>query len=176
MGMEALAQLAGELAHAPVHTGDKDWNAMVFVRRRTEKRRHQAELEKLARVIQSRLILPAIPNRAHGENDIAHLVHRPLPFHAEAPLDVTLHLRAEAENEPPLRIAREIPGDGGQDRRAARKSHGDAGSQADPLAVLRSKHQRQKRFVRGFKRPDTVKAGIVGEARHGRHLTETVDE
>ena len=48
MGVETLAQFSSELAHASIHTGDKNWNSMIFVRFGAKERRHQRQLEKLA--------------------------------------------------------------------------------------------------------------------------------
>ena len=75
MGVETLAQFAGELAHASIHPGDEDGNSMIFVRFGVEKRSHQRQLEKLALKIESGLILPALPDRSHGEDHLAHFFH-----------------------------------------------------------------------------------------------------
>jgi hypothetical protein len=99
MGVETFAQFSGELAHASIHTVDKNWNSMIVVRRRAEKRRHQREIEKLALKIESGLILPAFPDRSHGKDPLAHFLHRSFPLDAEATLVMTFYLGAEAKNE-----------------------------------------------------------------------------
>src|SRR5688572_28768855 len=42
--------------------------------------------------------------------------------------------------------------------------------------MLRRKHQRQERLVRGFKRPDPIKTGIVGKPCKRRHLAEIMNQ
>ena len=109
--MKAFAQLTGELAHAPIYSGDKNRNKRIVMRLRTEKRRYQRELEKLALKIEPGAILPAIPNGSDRENDFADFFHRLFPFDAEPALVVRFHLCAETENESAFGVPREIPGD-----------------------------------------------------------------
>jgi hypothetical protein len=75
MGVKTFAQFSGELAHASIHPGDEDRNSMILVGFRAEKRSHQCKLEKLALKIESGLILPAFPDRSHGEDHLAHFFH-----------------------------------------------------------------------------------------------------
>jgi hypothetical protein len=51
-------------------------------------------------------------------------------------LKVVVDLWTEPNDEPPFGVSSQIPGDIGQNGRTAGKSHGDAGAQSDPLAML----------------------------------------
>src|SRR5262245_1707583 len=126
MRMEALTQLTGELAHPPIHSCDENRNAIKCVRLRTEKRRHQIELEILSAKIESCAIMPAIPESSDGANYVPHFCYRIFPLDPEASLVVTLYLRAEPENKTTSGEFGEIPCEIGQDRRAACERHGDA--------------------------------------------------
>src|SRR6266508_1968948 len=121
-------------------------------------------------------MLPAIPDCPDGENHFTHFFHRLFPLDAEAPLVMSLDLRAESENEPALRKPSKIPGEVSQNRRAARESHGDTRPDAQSTAVLRSQHKRQERLVGGLESPDSVKTYLVGKARQRRHLLQVVNE
>ena len=126
-----------------------------------EERGHEIESKKLAVEVEPGLILPAIPNGPYRQNRVAHLFDRLLPFDAESPFVVSLDLSSEPHNETSLGKASQIPPHICENRGAPRKSHGDAGTEGQTLAMFGSQHERQKRFMRCFESPEPVEIHFV---------------
>src|SRR5438093_7631767 len=95
--------------HIGVHAGDVYGHVRMLDGARIEERRHEIEAEEPAFEIELRPVLPRAPDRAHGQDDLAHLGGRRLELHREAALVVPLDLRAQAQDEPPARCLREVP-------------------------------------------------------------------
>jgi len=176
MRVEAFAQLTGKLAHPRIYSGDKNRNTRILVRLRTEKRRHQRQLEKLALKIEPGAVFPAIPNGSDRQNDFADFFHWLFPFDAETPLIVPFHLCAETENKPASGVPREIPGDLRENSRTAWKCHRNARPETQARAMLGSQHERQEWFVCGFEGPDAIESRVVGKPCQRRHLFQLVYE
>ena len=136
-------------------------------RRRRELGRHQREAVVLALVAQRLLLLPAAPDRAQRLDVLAQARHRRAPGHAEAPLVVPLHLRAEPEPEAPARLRVQIPGRLGHHHRAARERDADPRRELDALRRDRRERERHERIVRDLGRHHAVEARRLGRLRRG---------
>ena len=92
-------------------------------------------------------VVPAGPDRAHGEDEFPHPRRRIRPGHAEALGDVRFDLRAETEDEAPFRRRVEIMSDVREHHGRTRTRHGDGGHQLDLLRVLRGDQKGEERIV-----------------------------
>src|SRR5579862_2403948 len=110
MRMQAFAQFAGEPDDVLINAGNVNWYRGKIVARGSEERRHQREVVVLALERKLRAAFrPAFENRAQRLKVLAQARHRRFPFRAVAALDMTLHLRAEPEDEAAFGETREIP-------------------------------------------------------------------
>ena len=87
-------------------------------------------------------------------------------------LKVVVGLGAQAQNKAALGVAGQIPGQLGQNGRAAGKGQGNASAQDQSATVLGGQNQRQERVVSGFGCPEAVKADFCGATSEGRNFTE----
>src|SRR3990170_1846669 len=78
-------------------------------------------------------MLPAIPNRAEGENILPEPRDRRRPGDTVAAFDVTLDLCSQAQDEPPLGYRLEVPRHHRRDHWTARKCYGHRRRQTDAL-------------------------------------------
>src|SRR5437867_3756269 len=154
--VQAVADLAGDPAHGRIDAGDVHGHARMLDGPGVEERRHEIEAEEPTLEAQLGPVLPGLPDRPHGQDDLAHLRRRRLELHREAPLVVALDLRAQPEDESPARRLREIPRDVGADHRAARKRDGDRRAELDPGRHGRGDGERQEGVVLGLGRPEAV--------------------
>src|SRR5258708_35478644 len=100
MRMQAFAKFAGQPDDMFVRARDMNWNVREVVPGRGEEWRHQREIVVLALEGKFRTALrPAFENRAQRLKVLVQARHRSFPLRAVAALDMTLHLRAEAEDE-----------------------------------------------------------------------------
>ena len=74
VNVKAVAELAREPCDVGIHAGDEDRYLGVLDRTRAEERRHQRVLVELALEIELRAVLPAVPDRAQRENNLAELL------------------------------------------------------------------------------------------------------
>jgi len=86
-----------------------------------------------------------------------------------------LDLRAQAQDEPSLRVVLQVPTDLGHRHRIACKRHRDAGTQFDAGGVFGGQGQRQERVVIELGGPAAVVAATFQHAGTGRHLCELAD-
>src|SRR6516225_3764692 len=99
MRPQAVGDLASNAAHVWVNRGQVDRDSRMLDRPRVEERHHQTELVVLARKVERRAILPAVPDRANRLDIFAHPWPRRRPGHAVAALDMSLHLRTKPQRE-----------------------------------------------------------------------------
>lgn len=142
---------------------------------RAQKRGHQVVPVKASLEAQRRPLVPAPPDGPQRGHVFSHARVRMRPSFSEAALDVTAHLRAQTENEAPLREQLQVVGLIGADHRVARKSDGDGRCEADPGGGPRGQRQRQKRIVRPLEGEGAVEAGafqrrcvLAGAPQFGR--------
>jgi hypothetical protein len=170
--VEAVARFAGQTRQARVNAGNEDGDGGVLDRSRVEERRHEGELVVLAAEVEALAGLPAVPNGAYGLDLFAQLAGGAVgPGQAKAALDVGLDLGAQAEDEAPARLRRQVPGRVRQGQRAAGKGDGHGGAKLEPLGVLGDERQRQEGVVLGLGGPHRGKAGGLGRARQRRNVT-----
>src|SRR5207302_719346 len=85
---------------------------------------------KLAAEVELRVRVPAVPDRPHREDELAHSFRRMRPRGAEALLDVGLDLRPEPEDEATLRERLQVPAEVRQVHGAAGEGDGSASTWA----------------------------------------------
>src|SRR5262245_51117263 len=167
---EAVRDLTHHLDHARPDGGQEDRRAAVG-HRRAEHRRHQRVRVELAAELEPRAALPAAPDRAEREHELAHALHGARPRLAVALLDVRADLRAEAEHEASARERLEILREIGSRHRVAREGHRDRGAERDRLGALRREHERDERVVLALEAPRAREAlrleqrGVLARAR-----------
>ena len=130
-----------------------------------EEGRHEREPIVLALEARARVVLPAIPDRADGDDHLPQPRPGRVPRDAEAALVVSLHLRAEAENEASLRLRLQIPRDLRMHERAARERDRDRRAEVDARRMLGGERERQVGVVAGLRGPEAVEPEILGSAR-----------
>ena len=164
VGVEAVAELAGQLGEARVDASNVDRDRWVLDRARVEEGRHQGVLVELATVVEARADLEGGPDGAQGLDIIAQAGHRLVEAGAEAALDVGAHLGAEAEHKAPVRVGGEIPGKLGGDHRAAGEGDGHCAAEGDLLGVLGGDGEGQEGIMAGLRRPEGGEAKGLGGA------------
>src|SRR5579864_8757572 len=103
MRPQAVGDLAGNTAHIWVDRGEMNRDPWMLDRTRIEERHHETKLIVLAREVERRAILPAVPDRAERLDIFAHPWPRSRPGHAIAAFDMALHLRAKPQCEAAVR-------------------------------------------------------------------------
>src|SRR6267143_5299035 len=174
--VQAVADLAGHAAHRRVHARDEHGHARMLDGAGVEERRHEVEAEELALEVELRPVLPAVPDRAQGQDHLAHFLLGRLEVHREATLVVALHLRAEPEDEPPARGLGEVPGNMREDHGAARKRDGDRGTELDLRGDGGGDGERQEGIVLRLRRPEAVVPERLDLARIAGDRLEVVGE
>ena len=164
MRVKAVAQFTGQPANVGVHPGDVDGDVRVVDPARGKRGRHECVSIEFALKIEFRAVLPAVPNRAQGEHDLAQLGTRRLPLHAVAALIVALDLGADPQDEAARGGALQVPGRIGQRHRAARKCQGNRGAELQAVGRCRRYRQRQERVVLVLHAPYAVEAEVLGVA------------
>ena len=142
MEPDALGHFARHPAHQRIHRRDMDRDVGMFDRPRIEQRHHQVDGVVLALDVERRAGLPVRPDRAHGLHILAHPQAGGRPREAIAPLDMSLHLRAQPQREPPAAELGQGPGAHRRDGRAARE--GDRHRRADLQGLRRLCRQRHQ--------------------------------
>src|SRR5207247_878209 len=119
LGREAVQQdpvgdLARDLGHALADGGEEHLRDAVRVGTGVEERRHEGVPVELAAEVELLAFVPARPDGAHREDELAHPLRRVRPRHREPLLDVRLDLAAEAQDEAALRVELEVVADHGR--------------------------------------------------------------
>ena len=172
VGVKAVAQFARQPADVGVHPGDVDGNVRVIDPAWRKRGRHERVSVELALKIQFRAVLPAVPNRAQGEHDLAQLGPRRLPLHAVAALVVALDLGAEPQDEAARGRALQIPGRIGQRHRATRKRQRNRGSELQSVGGRGGHCQRQEGVVLVLHAPHATETEVFGVAGNRNGFVE----
>jgi hypothetical protein len=172
VGDQAVRGLAGHLRHQRPDAREVHAGRPVLELGGREHGRHQGVGVELAAELERLALVPAIPDGAHREDELAHARGRLAPGHAEALGDVGTDLGAEAQDEAPLRVGVQVVPGLSQRHRVAGEGHGDRGHELDPLGVLRGDGHRQERIVGDLRRDGTVVAELLELSRAGGHLGE----
>ena len=69
--MKALTELAGQTADIRIDAGKVDWRRSTGQFGWGKSRSHQCKAVKFALKVELAAVLPAVPGRAQGENDLA---------------------------------------------------------------------------------------------------------
>ena len=170
---QPVADLAGHQAVVPIHSGGVHLGRVVLAGPRAEERRHQRELVKVALVFQVAARVPAVPD---GPQRL-HVLAQPRPCRAgparrEPPLDVSLHLRSQAQAEPAVATVLQVAGGVGHHHGRARKRDGNVSFQRNPAGGGGGYGQRQKRIVRRLVGGNAVVARRLGPSRLSGHGIE----
>src|SRR6478752_1345739 len=99
MGDEAVGDLTGDTDHVRAEPTDVDGWWPERVGPGVEGGDHERVAVEVAFEAQAVAGLPAAPDLAHGEDDLAHALRRLRPHRAEPVHDVRPDLGAEAEEE-----------------------------------------------------------------------------
>ena len=173
MCVQTFAQFAGEPNNMFVDARDMNRHVGEVVPRGSEERRHQREVVVLALEGKfSAAFRPAFENRTQRLQVLAQARHRRFPLRAVAALDVTLHLRAEAEDEAALGQSGEIPRGRGGDHGAARKRNRNRRTHFDSLGVLGDQRGGKEAVVAGLGNPDRIEARGFSGARRSGNITQ----
>ncbi len=159
---DAVGDLSGHPRHVLTHRGQEHFGHAMLVRARIEERRHQRVGVEITPKVELGAVLPAVPDRPHGGDELPHSRRRVRPRHRVPLLDVRLDLRAQPEQKTASGVGVQVACDGGHDHRVAAKSHRDTGSQLQPSGVLDGDGQGEERVVPGFCGPDRVVPVLLG--------------
>ena len=107
---------------------------------------------------------------------LGHLRGRMLERDPEPILVHPLHLRAEAEDEPALRVLRHVEADVRHRQRRAAEGDGDRRAERDPLGRLGRLEQLQERVVLGLPDPQAVVAVGLHRGRVGLRGRDAVGQ
>lgn len=168
MDQDAVGDLARDLEHPLADRGQPDRRRPVTLRARPERRRHQRVGRERAVEVERFAGRPGLPDRPEAEHVLAHPRGGVRPRRAESALDVRPDLGAEAEHEPALGQALEVPAGVGGLHHAPREGDRDPGTELDPRRGPGRKRQRQERVVVGLGREDAVDAQRLGSRRPRR--------
>ena len=128
-------------------TGIKEW-------------RHEAELIVVATKAKACIGLKSVPNSAQTLDVFAHATDGISPVFGEAALDMRANLSSKTENEAPVRLSRQVPGDLGGDHRAAREGERDLRPELDALRVRGRERERKEWIVGAFRRPGGIQSQL----------------
>src|SRR5437016_3663692 len=159
MRVQAVTQLSGQAQDQLVHARDIDRDVRMVVLGGGEERRHQGEVIELALVGELRSAFgPAFEDRAERLNVLTQTRNRRIPLGAITPLDVPFDLRAQSENETPVREPREVPCYLRRRHWAPWKCDSHRRAEREPFRVLRRKRNRKERVASRLGRPYSVEA------------------
>jgi hypothetical protein len=161
VGQESVADLTRDLGHLLADGGEEHLGRTERIGAGIEERRHQRVGVEVAAEVELGAVVPAVPDGAHGEDELAHASGGVGPRHAEALLDVGLDLAAEAEHEPTLGRELQVVADLGQHHGAARERDRDARAQLDALGLHSREEEREERVVGRLGRPHPVVAHVL---------------
>ena len=165
MRPDALGDFTGHLTHQLVHCGEMNGNAGMLDRARIEQRHHQIDVVVRPLDVERRAVLPAIPDRANRTHILAHPRPGGRPGHAEASLDMGLHLRAEAEGKAAAGELLQRPRAHRGHGRTAGKGNRDRRAELQGPRRLGRQRQQDERIVLGFLDDQPVIADFFQQAR-----------
>ncbi len=172
VGDEAVGELAGHLADAPVDPAGVERRGRGRQRAGIEVRLQPGEAVVAALVLQGLAGAERGEDRPDRGEVVAQVLDRPLPRHREAADDVAAHLGGQTELEAALGEPREVPRGVRGHHRAAGEGQRHAGAYGDPAGVLGREQRDRQGVVRRLGDVHGVEAEPF-DARHDRgHLAQ----
>ena len=165
MRTQAIRDFAGHPAHHRIDGCHVDRNIRELDRAGIEQRHHQRQLVMRSLVIEGNAVLPAAPDRAHGQHIVSHPRARRVERQAITANDVAAHLAAETQNEAALRKFGQRPRRHRRRGRAAWKGHRHRRRQSNAACGGGGQCHHLIGVLLGFLDRDAVKAQVLDQPR-----------
>ena len=171
VGEDAIGDLTGDARHALADGGEEDPGPGEAAGAGLEERVHEGEAVGVADVVGLLAGFEGVPDGVEGADVVTHAGCGGAPGHAEATLDVALHLAAEAEREAPASRLLQVPGAHRQHHGGARESDRER-TDLDALGRHRGGGGEDHGVVRHLAGAGRVVAELLEPLRRGTNVRE----